>query len=340
MKKTLIALTIATALSTADEFTPPGSIPTARPRFTVEEEKTSRWLVSGDLLYWAPEMDGLHFANRRIPHYVLQQKTKGAAPQVTKTTRDKPRELKGDWEPGVRVSMGYLFDEKGWDVLTSWSYYRTEPTAHLIKKENEREVVPTNLSQNGFFATTVNSAKAKWTLAQNSADIEVGRNFPVGDVFLARPFCGIKGVTIKSKTMFEYNLESSLMSATSTLHTKSNFTGAGPRLGGNLAYEFGKGIGIFFLGSGSLLYGQFTASFDGIPKELSNLKTMTAMQIQMGAQWRKTFANKYHLGILASWEQNFYSKVNQAVKYLNNNRFIEEGDVALKGLTASCHLDF
>lgn len=325
MKKTLIALTFASALFAADEFTPP------KPRFIQEEPKTSRWLFAADLLYWTAEMEGLQYASRVVPVY-------------EKEREKKTRSLTGDWEPGVRVSTGYLFDENGWDIAANWSYYRNEPSQKMVKKD-ARKVKPFLPPANSFYTSSgVDTAEAKWTLLQNSAEAEVGRNFPVGETFLVRPFFGLKALSIRNKTLFEYTLETDLFSSTAALPTKSNFIGAGPRIGSNIAYEFGKGIGIFFMGSGSVLYGKFDSSFNKVPDKKHDAKTVTSMQVQMGGQWKRTFGNKYHFGFQAAWEQNFYSNINQAMNHIIRARgetpYHEEGDLSLKGLTASCHLDF
>lgn len=339
MKKTLIALTIASALFAAEEFTPP------KPRFIQEEPKTSRWLFSADFLYWTAEMEGLQYASRVVPGYRVSYNHRTGKEEVVPTERAKRiRSLTGDWEPGVRVSMGYLFDDKGWDIAANWSYFRNEPSERMVRKGN-RKVNPFILPSDSFFTTSgVDAAEAHWTLLQNSAEAEVGRNFSVGETFLVRPFFGLKALSVRNKTLFEYTLTTDLFSSTAALPTKSNFMGAGPRIGSNLSYEFGKGIGLFFMGSGSVLYGKFDSSFNKIRDKKHDAKTVTAMQVQFGGQWKRTFGKNYHFGLQAAWEQNFYSNINQAMNHFilakQETPYHEEGDLSLKGLTASCHLDF
>ena len=111
----LIALATTAALFAADNLTPPNT-PARRPKILPEEAKNSRWLFSGDFLYWSPEMEGLKFANRSIPSHNEVYDEKIEKMVVQTTYRTKNLEVEGDWEPGIRLSMGYLFDEKGWDA--------------------------------------------------------------------------------------------------------------------------------------------------------------------------------------------------------------------------------
>lgn len=340
MKMVLIALATTATLFAADNFTTPNTT-ARRPKILPAETKSSRWLFSGDFLYWTPEMEGLKFANRSIPskNEVYDEKTQETVVQITHET--KGLEVEGNWEPGVRLSMGYLFDEKGWDAALHWTYFRNEPSKAASKK-GEESLSPT-VATKSFF-NSADAVKGKWYLLQNTADLEVGKNYPVGKFFLARPFCGLKGLSLRNKTVFQYHYQINTYLRTAEVSTKSNFMGAGPRVGGNVAYEFGRGLGIFALGSASLLYGEFDTTFNGSAERNKALRTVTTMQIQMGGQWKTTFGKKYHLGFLAAWEQNFYSKVNRAVRQLEPSRdksfHKDNGDLILKGLTASCHLDF
>ncbi len=340
MKMVLIALATTAALFAADNLTPPNT-PARRPKILPEEAKNSRWLFSGDFLYWSPEMEGLKFANRSIPSHNEVYDEKMEKMIVQTTYRTKNLEVEGEWEPGIRLSMGYLFDEKGWDAALHWTYFRNEPSRSASQK-GEETLSPAVATKS--FINSANAVKGKWHLQQNTADLEVGKNYPVGKVFLARPFFGLKGLSLKNKTIFQYLYGTDHFSATSEVSTKSNYLGAGPRIGGNVAYEFGRGLGIFALGSASMLYGEFDTTFNGSAERNKALRTVSAMQIQMGGQWKKTFGKKYHLGFLAAWEQNFYSGVNRAVRLLEPSRdksfHKDNGDLILKGLTASCHLDF
>jgi hypothetical protein len=338
MKMVLIALATASALFGADEFTSPANVAAKRPKFAPVEEKNARWLLSGDFLYWSPEMEGLKFANKSTPSDTEVYNEKTGAYITERTYQTKSLEVRGEWEPGFRMSMGYLFDEKGWDAAVHWTYFKNAASKAASQKGNE--ILAPAFTGN-FFSNSVNTASGKWSLQQNEADLEVGKNYPVGDIFLARPFFGLKGISLKNKTVFEYAYETAHFSASNKVPAKNNFLGAGPRVGGNVAYEFGRGIGLFALGSASVLYGQFDTSFKGVSERNKALRTVSTMQIQMGLQWKKAFGKKYYLGFLAAWEQNFYSGVNRTLRYVEKGGDERDnGDLILRGLTASSHLDF
>lgn len=343
MKRLLLtALLFSSLLAAQDSSYPQKKIQRSTlPRYIPEEPKTSKFLFSGDLLYWIPEMDGLVYARET---YMVKRQTFDPNDQTLKTVsqpESSPLEVIGNWQPGVRLSLGYLFDEKGWDALINWSYFKNEPSHRAIAIER---VSPAILPPSYSFGTTMDEARGKWYLLQHTLDFELGRNFPVGKAFLARPFVGLSGTSIHNKNVFHYSMTSQDHSFSIEFPMKSNFLGLGPRIGGNLAYEFGKGIGIFALGSGSVMMGTFENSFDGVSHSPRSMRAITSMQIQMGFQWKKRILDKYFVGLKTAWEQNFYNGVNRSVRQIartqNTPRLRESGDLILKGLTASCHLDF
>jgi len=332
MKKHLFALTAACSLFAANDLAPPQNLQKARPRILPEEEKNSQFLVSGDFLYWIPEMENFNYVNQSFPTEVKQvnQITK----QVETTTSYKPRplEIKGAWEPGLRLSLGYLFDEKGWDAGLIWTYFKNDSVSEA-KSKPEQKLSPIPLPTGTSYASSIDKATGKWNLNQNMGDLEVGRNFLVGEEFHARPFFGIRGARIENKETLLYTSQF----LNTHVSIKSRFWGAGPRVGASAAYEMGKGIGIFALGSGSLLAG----TIDSSPEKSAGIHTVTSLQIEIGCQWKRTFQNKYHLGLQAAWEQNFFSGVSRPLVQLQQKGHLTGyDDLALKGLTASCHLNF
>lgn len=314
------------------------------PRYTPEEAKTAKVLFSGDLLYWVPEMEGLIYANETVMIESQKYNSKKEVVETVESPESRPFQVQGNWRPGVRVSAGYLFDEKGWDTIINWSYFKNDPSHRAHQASNNTKITPSTLVPDTFIATNINEARGKWYLIQNTVELEVGRNFPVGNKFLARPFVGLAGTNIRNKNVFHYSVDTPIYSGSIEVPMKSNFLGLGPRIGGSLSHEFGKGIGIFALTSGSVMLGKFENSFNRASHSPGSLHTITTMQIQMGWQWKQNYKDKYFFGLRAAWEQNFYSGVNRSVRQIaklqKTPTYRESGDLILKGLTASCHLDF
>lgn len=336
MKKYLITLATTCSLFAANDLSPPESLQKARRHILPEEKKNPKLLISGDFLYWLPEIEGLVYANQSYPVESKQMNTKTQEVEIVQSYSSRPLEIKGTWEPGLRLSMGYLFDEKGWDAGLIWTYFKNDTSSEAASK-SEQKLSPTKLPQNGFYSNFVDTAKGKWHLNQNIADIEVGRNFPIGEEFHARPFFGLRGTQIENKETLFYTTQILDDQSSTHISTKSSFWGSGPRVGASAAYEMGKGIGIFALGSGSLLAGKFDSTLE----KSTGLYTVASLQIEVGCQWKRTIQNKYHLGFQAAWEQNFFSGVTVPLGQIKEKgHFADNSDLALKGLTASCHLNF
>lgn len=338
MKKHLFALTASCSLFAANDLAQPERMQNIRPLLLPEEEKSSKLLLSGDFLYWIPDLDHLTFANEAHPFEAQQLNKKTLQLETVTAYNYTPIDMRGEWEPGLRLSAGYLFDEKGWDAVLHWTYFKNDTSTEISSKPEQKlaTIVP---PADQISPNLVDTAKGKWHLNQNIADIEIGKNYPVGEAFHARPFFGLRGARIESKELLFYTIQTPDTSTSSHISTKSCYWGTGPRVGASADYEMGKGIGVFALGSGAILAGGLNSS----SSKLGGIHTVASLQIEVGCQWKRTFQNKYHLGIQAAWEQNFFSGATRPFPQFQDKAYKEEdtdSDLALKGLTASCHLNF
>jgi hypothetical protein len=345
MWKYLLASCLASSLVAA-EAAP--SLQRNLPLF--EEEKTSRTFFSGEFLYWLPEMDGLKYVQERI--------FPDGQPEPGKSGYQlSPREIKGEWQPGFRIGAGRIFDEKGWDASFTWTHFNNTPSASFsglgtpmilpaAPKRDPRVFVIENPEK---YKPLTNFARGSWRLIQNVADLEVGKRLVVGDSFLARPFFGLRDAIFHNKTVFRYSYnEQTPIAGVSKIATKSSYWGLGPRAGGSASYEFGYGLGIFALGSASFLFGHFDSTFNGVFDDNPTISLASTLQIETGLQWKKIFKNKTRAALQFAWEQNFYNNVNPSLTHLEKTQqgketvplYQDQGDLLMKGWTASCQFDY
>lgn len=301
------------------------------PPFLSEGTKTPSLVFSANFLYWTPQIDGLEFAllSSPIEQSIYNEKTQDF--EVTRTYETRPIEIKGSWQPGLRVLAGYQFDKQGWDALAFWTHFRNHTTTEVFPKEEERLFfLPSVYGE----SASIGAAKGTWAFRQNSMDIEAGYRMVLNEFFTARPFGGIKGFLVTSESYFQYVLSNPAIPF-AILRT-DRYLGLGPRLGGNATYEFGRGISLFALASFSLLFGNSTSDLG--QNTLQSFETVSSLQVQLGAGWERNFRN-YDLGLQALWEQNTYSNILQSPYEFSS--FAEMGgDLLLKGFTASCYLNF
>ena len=168
--------------------------------------KNNRWVdvsVSAEFLYWLPYMSDLPAITELIfePNFdVLTGQVSSASAFVKRT-----REFDWEYEPGVRVGMGFVFDPNGWDLSAAWTYMHT----NISKSESNNNLLPfgANVPTPAFvgakcfaqpfqvFDTDIaNRVSTKFQLTYNQIDLVAGRNFWVSQSLQLRPFFGARGV--------------------------------------------------------------------------------------------------------------------------------------------------
>jgi Legionella pneumophila major outer membrane protein precursor len=76
--------------------------------------------IGVDFLYWKPWERALVLTNKQSDVFVTDDFTE--APVIHPNFK---------WDPGYRVSTGYLFSSNLWDVGGSWTHYTSRISQHL-----------------------------------------------------------------------------------------------------------------------------------------------------------------------------------------------------------------
>ena len=155
--------------------------PSVRPRI----EGGFDFFLTGDLLYWQANENGLSFAiDNRADSSLINE------------GRFVDPEFKWNW--GFRVGLGYNFCHDGWDLYANWTHLISTADRSISNSENGELYTIINNTHEAAFnqKTTANSAKAHWELALNVIDLELGREFFTSRWLTLRPHFGLRGALL------------------------------------------------------------------------------------------------------------------------------------------------
>ncbi len=282
--------------------------------------------VFGDYLYWVAQEEGLYY--------------------VTSGEIGSLKKIDPKFENGLRVGLGLNFPKAGYDLITSWTWFKTE--AHA---KTEGSLTPLWAEPDFVPFTNATAAKAHFDLDLNVFDLEWGRASWFGGHFSLRPFFGIRGAWINQSLHNQFTYATTPVTE-GELRAKSNFKGAGLRSGADGRFTFPYGFAIYGLVSGSLLYGQFDshATTQEDTLTIANTKDLfcqgtSALQMALGLGWDAHFAkDKCHVEFHLAWEQNIWfgiNKMNHFINQLKNGLFFQEKEnLSTQGLTVGGRFDF
>ena len=153
---------------------------------------------------------------------------------------------------GVRGELGYRFGESGWDVLTSYTYFRTGVQENLSAGAGE-VLIPT-LTRPGL-TNQATFAAADANLEYNVFDLQVGKRFALDEHFAVRAFGGLRFASIRQNFQAYYDGRDARSAA---VFAPSNFQGFGPIAGGEAVLSASHGFHLYGRANGGLLTGPST----------------------------------------------------------------------------------
>lgn len=307
--------------------------------------------IAAEFLYWRADEDGLAYAaNTRV------------SPDLT-SYNAKDLDIHGEWKPGTRVAVGYLFDNfDQWDLTLGWTYFydkanqrregSTFPTGVAITSAPSHQLIPHWFAALG---PTASSAEAHWNVHFNTVDLEVGRNYFISKNISLRPHMGVRGVWIDQDYKAKYNgVWTVLIIPTASLpvaeflenHTKFkgdlDYKGAGLVTGADLLWRFTPNWGFFGRVGGSLTYGRFDVKerFNGFRPNVGAVLTPVDVTVKRafnrvranletaaGFQWEKGLYNdKYHISFRACYELSEWFQQNELfeIAFSHDSRLVAE----------------
>lgn len=307
--------------------------------------------IQAEFLYWRANMDMLE--------YVLQSN----GDNILLSTKGEFREPDFEYDPGVRVRVGYDFGRTNWDVNLAWTYHYSSVSDRSGSDGRPLSQVPTrfqtasNTVYNFVVSTT---AKADWQVKLNALDLEFGYDYFFSKRFSMRPHFGLKAAWIDMDYNVAYtgmidSIDGNVISSGS-MRTDTDFWAVGPRMGFDSYLHIGWGFSLYGKFAGALIYGEYdskskfsferepvapfnTTGVDSYPLEhnsYSRLRAMTEMAI--GLEWGYCFSGDYYLGFHLGWENQYWW--NQLETYFLTTDWHPRGDLTYSGLDAGIRFDF
>lgn len=222
------------------------------------------------------------------------------------------------WDPGVRVGLGWNTGYDNWDVQGFWTYFYNSATQD----------------------------HSKVSFRYNVADYEMGKAYYVSRHFMIRPFTGIHAIwtSLNYRTSSDINIFSVINSVSTvfsgTTRTELSSWGVGPRMGFNSNWGDYRGFSLLANISGSLLYGKELAKADidapGVDYDIrdrDHWQLMPTMQLQFGLSYACCFGGgQNQFRISAAWESNFIWEAANVLYY--------DRPISMQGLTVDLRFDF
>lgn len=285
--------------------------------------------IAADFLFWKLYEGGTD--------YLLKSKNHQLALPVKATLQH----FNFDWEPGFKVSAGYLFEHDGWDTNLEYTYYKSH-ARHSSKGDFLFPLV-------GNESLALSQAKGRWHVFFQNLNFLLGRNYFVSKSLSLHPLFGITSAWIDQHRYFHFTATSTEQI---TLKSRNDFWGIGPHLGLDTKFYLGKNFSIYGNVSGSLLWGDFHVN----EKEANKTAGLTFYHLHddlhrmvpngafaLGLSYETSFSEDfYHLSVKAGYENQYWFRQNQLPLFdVNGNAFHRvSDDLSMQGLTVEARLDF
>lgn len=255
-------------------------------------------------------------------------------------------------DPGYRLGIGYKNQNKFWDALIYFTYFKTRGTSST--QVNSGGIYSSFLGN--FFVNNTSgallsgpyytSAGIQWDLTFNNLDLEIGHTFKLKQLLDLHPFVGIKAAVINQdintnwQNPFDPNTFTPITTFTSANEEIiNNFWGIGPSVGLNTNWYFyqnpNQSLSLVGNFSGAVLLGhwELTDTYkNNAPTKISiindSLNTASSMaRMYMGIEWKREFS-KTNLALRIGYEGQVW--LNQ-MRYYSFNMGRLNNPLSLQG---------
>ena len=281
--------------------TPP---PSSSPNFPMNDDQG--WYVKPSMLIWRPFQGDV---DAGISNQIVELLSPSLA------TKDKTLALSFDWGTGARLAIGrYLPNHENWDISVVGTYFYADT------HNTYRGFVPSLVSLSSFadlklvvpgwsaFLPSNPDTSVHRRLNFFNFDLLAGRQYCLTSKLNIHPFIGIRAALIYEKYTLHttaFTLSSGTASVSlpsSDFRAWNDYWGVGPRVGTDLAYNFGAGWSFLGSLSGAFLYSRYkikektdgvsaTAPTSLLVKDADNL-LRTNLETSIGLGWEKWVRNK------------------------------------------------
>ncbi len=328
--------------------------------------KHEDFFATGAFLWWCAHEDGLAYASTGFN----SNPTSGNAPAQTSVPRGSIKKFGGEYHPGFKAGLGYLFSSH-WDVYLNWTRLRQHPSHDVDASSKDGSPLYDEWGNQAVVTGhTIVSAIADWKLNYNTLDFEVGRKFMPTKRISLRTHVGVRGVLI----LQNYNVTEvvdiptpsagRIVNPSVYVRNFNNFRGIALRAGLNSGYHFFPEWEVFGGFAASLISGKFkvlnyqTTNDNTFPHPYMNVvdrfwSVKPELEAALGVRWGRDFADRCHIQFDVSWEELWLPGQNQMRRYLTPTvdnastltidmpqSINEKGDLGIYGLTFGARLDF
>lgn len=205
------------------------------------------------------------------------------------------------WDIGVRVGACYETKHDQWDIRLFYTWFKTQGKDYASRGPGSMHSTflgnfyVNNPQAAGISGPAYESASIKWPIKFQVFDVELGRNFLIGQSVELRPFIGAKAGRIHQfihSKWYRPHLDKPPFFNLGIEDIKNNFWGVGPEIGVNSTWALFAGrhhaFGFFQDISGAIMYGRWAFS-DVFNNDINQKIIIDSQPINGGASMVRIF---------------------------------------------------
>lgn len=286
--------------------------------------------IDAYFLYWQAYEDGLEY---------LQSINSTLIDNTHIDIEGRLYDLDFDWNPGVRLDIGYIFPQRQqWELGLGWThiYSKAHDSCSLSEKSSgEKTLKPIwlPLILGGF----AEKASAHWSACYNTLDFSLSRHYFVGKWLAMKPFIGVRGAWIDQDYRVNYLAgHNGLPDITENrFKVDQDFSGGGLIMGTDLQWFAAKNWSILAKVTGGLVYGHFSvdervkgvvqfaapvqafAIFETLHFKNDLNRVVPTVEAKGGVQWQTFFNDdKFLVSVGLFYDLVYWWNQNQFLNYI------------------------
>ncbi len=294
--------------------------------------------LSGDFLYWFGRETNLSYAQK----FKMVQ-TDPNDPNDASAFPQEYKDLGVEWEPGLRLGLGFQGACDGWDMNLTWTYYKnttsdsssiTSPSTGPVIEPNQESLL-NPWQNNAFYGTpAADKISAKWKLSFNQIDLDFGRKYWLSQCFAMRPYAAVRAAWTKT----DFDIDSCtgpkvFVVAPVTISDyfeemqdlfENRYWGVGLLAGIQPHWHLNRCFGIYGNIDASLVWGKFSSekreiyfikgNVDSVPTTITDVdnkaqrdlyRMLAQLDLGVGLRWEGDFCCSEHSLVLdIGWEHH------------------------------------
>ena len=307
-------------------------------------------------------VDGLAFQAKQDGMEFAIHDSNGASPNILYGKVEGFSNDHSDWDynPGLRVGMGFYLDHDAWCVDFNWTWLNITDYQHANADTTGETIIPLWLLGGNTTSGIDNPGQrssAVWDTSYNTLDIRLTKPYHVSRYFIVNPHFGVRAGWIDQHFSSHYAIVDGGPALAVAAHGKNDFWGVGTRAGFDTDWVLGKGWCLFGNLAASMLFGKFEVDQnmnlpgtgnDGYNIEHNFYQNVPNFEMALGIAWGKFFSkNRYHVSLKAAYEfHEWFDQLNM-IKFfavtgssgLYGADTVSRGNLTLNGFSLRLQFD-